>query len=113
MTESEHAVILADKVLDRPSGDPDDDLAVLARQLLRARERLEWRRIDTAPRYPLDDLRYGPTLLLFVDDNVGVGCWDQDFDKFYVEYPEGGSQPSHWMPLPEPPNSPSSTVESQ
>ena len=39
-TEKELAVILANKVLDRPFGDPDDDLAVLARQFLRALERL-------------------------------------------------------------------------
>lgn len=37
--EKGHALILADKVLDRPSADPDDDLAVLARQFLRMRER--------------------------------------------------------------------------
>ena len=40
MTEKKHAIELANRVLDRPWGDPDDDLAVLARQLLRALERL-------------------------------------------------------------------------
>jgi hypothetical protein len=40
-TEFEFAVRLANKVLDRPYGDPDDDLAVLARQFLRAVERLD------------------------------------------------------------------------
>jgi hypothetical protein len=40
MTEKDEAILLANKVLDRPSGDPDDDLAVLARQFLRALERL-------------------------------------------------------------------------
>jgi hypothetical protein len=39
VTETEQAIILANKVLDRVNGDPDDDLAVLARQLLRALER--------------------------------------------------------------------------
>ena len=38
MTEAEKAIKLADKILDRPTGDPDDDLAVLSRQLLRALE---------------------------------------------------------------------------
>lgn len=37
--EFDHAIKLAHKVLDRPSGDPDDDLAVLARQFLRSVER--------------------------------------------------------------------------
>ena len=41
MTDAEHAIRLANKVLDRVSGDPDDDLAVLSRQLLRTREKLE------------------------------------------------------------------------
>jgi hypothetical protein len=40
MSEKEEAIVLANKILDRPYGDPDDDLAVLARQLLRALERL-------------------------------------------------------------------------
>jgi hypothetical protein len=35
-TEKQRAIRIANKVLDRPSGDPDDDLAVLSRQLLRA-----------------------------------------------------------------------------
>jgi hypothetical protein len=40
MTEKEELISLANKVLDRPGGDPDDDVAVLARQFLRALERL-------------------------------------------------------------------------
>lgn len=39
-SERERAILLANTVLDRANGDPDDDLAVLARQLLRALERL-------------------------------------------------------------------------
>lgn len=38
MTEREHAIKLANVILIRPSGDPDDDLAVLSRQLLRVIE---------------------------------------------------------------------------
>jgi hypothetical protein len=38
--EMKEAVNLAEKILNRPSGDPDDDLAVLSRQFLRALERL-------------------------------------------------------------------------
>jgi hypothetical protein len=37
--EHEQAIKLANIVLERPSGDPDDDLAVLSRQFLRATER--------------------------------------------------------------------------
>lgn len=38
MTEGEQAIALANKVLDRIHADPDDDLAVLARQFLRSQE---------------------------------------------------------------------------
>lgn len=38
MNEREHAVSLANKVLERVSADPDDDLAVLARRLLHYRD---------------------------------------------------------------------------
>jgi hypothetical protein len=35
MTEYEETIQLANRVLERPSGDPDDDLAMLSRQFLR------------------------------------------------------------------------------
>ena len=38
MTEQKDAIKLANRILERPYADPDDDLAVLARQLLRSRE---------------------------------------------------------------------------
>jgi hypothetical protein len=38
MTELEEAIALANKILDRNYADPDDDLAILSRQFLRARE---------------------------------------------------------------------------
>jgi hypothetical protein len=41
MSETGEARVLANRILDRPSGDPDDDLAVLSRQLLRADEWIE------------------------------------------------------------------------
>lgn len=37
-SEYEDTILLANRVLDRPGGDPDDDLAMLARQFLRAVE---------------------------------------------------------------------------
>jgi uncharacterized coiled-coil protein SlyX len=40
MTEAEETRVLANRILDRPNGDPDDDLAMLSRQLLRADERI-------------------------------------------------------------------------
>jgi hypothetical protein len=38
VTEFEDTVVLANKILDRISADPDDELAMLARQFLRSRE---------------------------------------------------------------------------
>lgn len=47
MTELDEALTLAHRILDRRGADPDDDLAVLARQLTRQVERLhqtrDWR----------------------------------------------------------------------
>jgi hypothetical protein len=64
----------------------------------------EWQSIKTAPRRPLDNLGYGPTVLLFVNGKVGIGFWDEEFDRFYVEYPEcRRADPTHWMLFPEPP----------
>lgn len=44
--ERAFAVALANRVLDRPYGDPDDDLAVLSRQLLRRHEEIDALRTD-------------------------------------------------------------------
>jgi hypothetical protein len=54
--EFREAVQIANKVLDRPYADPDDDTAVLARQFLRLAERVEdlegWRRAMSTPAQP-------------------------------------------------------------
>lgn len=39
--EYTEACVLANKILDRVNADPDDDLAMLARQLLRADEKIQ------------------------------------------------------------------------
>ena len=41
MTEYEETVQMANRILERPYADPDDDLAMLSRQFLRAVERAE------------------------------------------------------------------------
>lgn len=41
ISERGRALIIAAAVLDRPNADPDDDLAVLARQLTRAQEEID------------------------------------------------------------------------
>lgn len=40
MTEAEETRHLANRILDRPNADPDDDLAMLSRELLRADEKI-------------------------------------------------------------------------
>lgn len=40
MNENAETRLLADRILDRPSGDADDDLAMLSRQLLRTDEQV-------------------------------------------------------------------------
>jgi hypothetical protein len=51
VSEKELAIELANRVLDRPGGDPDDDLAVLARQFLRALERLNEYKPNLGPEF--------------------------------------------------------------
>jgi hypothetical protein len=46
MTERDAALALAHRILDRPRADPDDDLALLSRQLLRALERITALEVD-------------------------------------------------------------------
>jgi hypothetical protein len=78
MNEFSHAVTLANRVLDRVNADPDDDLAVLARQFLRAREananiveRLK-DRIDTRLNNCLCEMKEG-----YDDSIVGFNeAWD-------------------------------------
>jgi hypothetical protein len=52
MTEHDEALLLANKILDRVNCDPDGDLCVLSRQLLRADERIEFlqKALDDAKR---------------------------------------------------------------
>ena len=38
--EREYSIILANKLLDEPNCDPDDDLRILSRQLIRANEKI-------------------------------------------------------------------------
>lgn len=49
MNEREQAILIANKILDRPSADPDDDYAVLSRQFLRTLELACWQPLDTLP----------------------------------------------------------------
>lgn len=59
----------------------------------------EWRPIDAAPKDGEDVLATDGTAMLvtyWYGPHVG---WLYDFDDYGVE----GWQPTHWMPLPEPP----------
>ena len=69
----------------------------------------EWRDISTAPKDGTRFLGTGGGLIRrveIVNYNERVGCWcaenitmdDTDYE------PEGYNRPTHWMPLPPPPN---------
>ena len=70
---------------------------------------MEWQPIDTAP-------RDGTSVLLFLPTGAQtVGCWDPDFDDLdepgWTDYTVESwayeevvrLYPTHWMPLPTPP----------
>lgn len=56
VSERSDAIKLANIILDRPNADPDDDLAILSRQFLRANDRIALleRVRDAANRYISD-----------------------------------------------------------
>jgi hypothetical protein len=108
MKERERALALARKILDRPNGDPDDDLATLSRQLLQSHE---WRFVAAFPP-PL-----GRNVLLWAITSVEPPNWRmasgyrfRDFDGELMWEWEGRclkpyeTCPTHWQPLPEPPS---------
>jgi hypothetical protein len=46
----------------------------------------------------------GKEVLLYENDEViVVGFYDAMFDSFRVNYSDMNIEPTHWMPLPEPP----------
>jgi len=63
---------------------------------------ISWLPIETAP-------RDGTSVLLYdSEEGIGVGHWvegDDEFgvDRFWVAFTTTCSSPTHWMPLPEPP----------
>jgi len=118
-TERSLARGIANRVLDRPNADPDDDLAVLARQLLRAHERLDaerkWRPMSSAPRDASRILVYLPKSSRVVQEvwwaleyEGGPGYWSTPHGpagRGYTILPEA---PTAWQPLPAPPKEPRS-----
>lgn len=94
LTEAEFAFRLAHKILDRVSADPDDDLATLARQLLRAQERFTPRDMIDAPR---DGTRFLAYLYHAPDDEDyrGFGEWREIFYKPFTDPLFGASMPWH------------------
>lgn len=103
MSERDDAIIIANKVLERPFADPDDDLAMLARQFLRALERQQWHPINTAP---MD----GTKILLakivgHIDHPTAIwwviqGHWSEKWQNWNDgSEPCGLSSPTHWMPV--------------
>ncbi len=69
----------------------------------------EWQSIYTAPREPLHgELRIGPRILVWVNGEVGIAEWDEDWKNFYVLYPPHHDkiQPTHWKPYPKAPTYP-------
>jgi hypothetical protein len=78
-------------------------------------EGMGWRPIETAPKgseHPYSDLPLAAEfVLVWNGHHRGVAYleWD-DYDSLYRWFDEGGEsvepEPTHWMPLPEPPTAP-------
>jgi hypothetical protein len=59
---------------------------------------MEWKPIETAP-------KDGTTIITWEPDGKGVyfEWWDEDSWYYDEEWGNGSKNPTHWMPLPEPP----------
>lgn len=84
ISERGRALILAAAVLERPNADPDDDLAVLARQLTRAQEEIDGSKPAPASkptcRWCGDDNNHGGMLCPYVQalEFEKDGTWSDD-----------------------------------
>jgi uncharacterized protein DUF551 len=86
-----------------------DDIASAIRELISLRERSEWQPIETAPRDGSSTLLFGR----WASDEQGlmsgpvIGQFNYVRDAW--EFANAGGwwriRPTHWMPLPEPPQS--------
>lgn len=68
------------------------------------RQSMEWQLIETAPKDPkIWVLTFDPTAPS--EERIRIDCWDYiGRDKYgWPVYGWDGS-PTHWMPLPDPPN---------
>jgi hypothetical protein len=57
----------------------------------------EWQTIETAPK------NYASVLLYEPGRYLGQGHWSNHIRCWLYDSPTPGGQPTHWMPLPDPP----------
>ena len=60
---------------------------------------LQWQPIETAPKD-----RY---LLVYGTGIIGIACWSKRDQRWHAVGVDVVMTPTHWMPLPTPPRSPS------
>jgi hypothetical protein len=92
------AIAFANRILDRPWGDPDDDYAVLARQFLRTLEIACWQPLKTLPTRAAMGCD-----LIHIQVGGGGGGGGNHANYVYDGNPDGirlcGSW-THWRPVP-------------
>jgi hypothetical protein len=108
-SEKDDAILLAHRVLDTPTRDPDDDLSVLSRQFLAALE-TRWRTIDTAPKdgTPIDLWAkwWHAHTDTFLGRRVPDCKWAErsGHARWTSDSPiPSNSRFTHWTPTPDPP----------
>lgn len=61
---------------------------------------MDWHLIKTAPKDGTPILSFAPKAL----DEIGIAKWVQHAPENIGTWRNDGHEPTHWQPLPEPPN---------
>jgi len=69
----------------------------------------KWQPIETAPKDGTYILLLGDSGYTTTPHRVAVGCWIEGYRDFWINhsndaFTDDGEPPTHWMPLPEPPD---------
>lgn len=77
---------------------------------------MSWQPIETAPKDGTYVLLLGDSGYTTTPYRVAVGCWIEGYRDFWINhsndaFTDDGEPPTHWMPLPDPPETLATTTK--